>query len=381
MHHRELAALPAALVFACAGIAQDLRLTNAAPLQRTQWVDVALPISDAMPLTTLCRFEPAGFIAMKGADVGQHSTMFHVLATLGAHESTVGHLVPVTSDPAAIPFPTASDWVVDAPLDVFARPAVISGGVEHRLVVYEFTEVEHVPARRVYHLRGRMDATPLVFDEWLYVYAMQDAVRIEVTFTNSDPRTSDLSFDFDMMWIESRELFEVDYRTVLGDVPPSRQLSVPTHQSYGRYIQLLSGNRTLGRSEQMFFSGWMLCSNHSGATPTASSYSAGGITVVQQPGDRIRTLAATRFGPASGVYSGWAGKWLAFGMVPELPVGTVLDGGWGAADASANAFQALLRVPADLYSQRPRGLRRVQGIVGGDRRRPALSPRGRILDL
>src|SRR5262249_50214789 len=133
-------------------------------------------------------------------------------------------------------------------------------------------------------------------------------------------------------------------------------LSVPTHVSYGRYIQLVSGNRTLGHGEQMFFSGWMLCSNHSGAPPTATSYSAGGITVVQQPGDRMRTLAATRLAPAVGVSTGWAGKWLAFGMVPELPVGTRQDGGWGAADASANAFQALLHTPADLYSQRPRGL-------------------------
>jgi hypothetical protein len=210
-----------------------------------------------------------------------------------------------------------------------------------------------------------MDATPLVFDEWLYVYTMQDAVRVEVTFTNSDPRTSELSFDFDMMWLESREVFELDYRTLLGDVPPSRQLSVPTHQSYGRYIQLLSGNRTMGRSEQIFYSGWMLSASHSGAPPTASSYSAGGITVVQQPGERLCTLAATRFGPATGVYTGWAGKWLAFGMVPELPVGSRQDGGWGAADASAGAFQSRLHVGADLYTQRPRGLLLLAGSTGG----------------
>src|SRR2546428_5949987 len=82
--------------------AQEVRITNMAHVPRTQWVDVALPITDAMALPILCRLDPQGFIVWKGADVGQHSTMFHVLASLLPNESIVGHITGVTPSPAAI---------------------------------------------------------------------------------------------------------------------------------------------------------------------------------------------------------------------------------------------------------------------------------------
>ena len=344
--------------------AQEVRITNIANVPRTQWVDVALPITDAMGLPSLCRFDPPGFIALKGNDVGQHSTMFHVLASLEPNQTLVGQLFGVTSDPAAIPPFEMSDWVADDTMGVFARPAVLIGGVEHRLAVSEFVEVEASPARRVFLLRGRIGTTPLVFDEWLYVYAMQDAVRVEVTFTNSDPRTSSLSFDLDMLWLESRELLELDYRKLLGDVPPAQQLLVPTHASYGRYCQILSGRRTLGRGEQMYFSGWVLCSPLPQSPVRASVYHANHTTVVLTPFDRMTTLSAARFGPAVGICSGWAGKWLAFGMVPELPTNARTNNGWDSANASATAFQALLRTSRDLYAERPRGLLARAGSTG-----------------
>src|SRR5258707_3485308 len=105
--------LPAALIVAAFAIgvrAQDLRITNLANVARKQWVDVAVPLSDAAALPALCRVDPMGFIAWKGANVGLHSTLFHVLATLQPRQTVTGNLVgvPTGGDAWAM-----SDWVAD----------------------------------------------------------------------------------------------------------------------------------------------------------------------------------------------------------------------------------------------------------------------------
>src|SRR5262245_36329464 len=88
-------------VFPATSPAQEIRITNVANVPRTQWVDVAVPIADAMTLPRMCRLDPWGFTALKGVDVGQHSTMFHVLASMTPNQTLTGQLVGVTSNPAA----------------------------------------------------------------------------------------------------------------------------------------------------------------------------------------------------------------------------------------------------------------------------------------
>jgi hypothetical protein len=341
--------------------AQDIRITNMAGCARTQWVDVALPVADGAMLPELCRLEPQGFIAWKGAHVGLHSTMFHVLARLSAHESLTGRLVGVSSSAASAPPFSLSDWVDDDSLGVIPVPSLVSGGREHRLVPVFFREVESNPARKVLHQRGRFEGMPLVFDQWLYVYAEQDVVRFESTVTFSDPRTSALTCDVDLLWFETGEPLRVDYASLVGVVGQWRQTSMPWHPSFGRVCTLLSGSRTIGRGEQLSYSGSVLGLPGPGRPLQSTHYSAGGMTTDVTVPERIETLQADL--PALGVCTAWDGRWLAFGVVPEVPDGRA-RGGWDDADASADGFRALAATQRDLYVQRPRGLNRRAGSTG-----------------
>jgi hypothetical protein len=344
--------------------AQNVRITNMSALPRKQWVDVAIPAGDAVYLPLLCRLDPQGWIAVKGSQVGQHSTLFHVLSDLGGCQTVTGHLVAVSGDPNQVPVFAMTDWVADQITALLPTPAVLDrNGLEHRLTGASLTAVENAgPARQVFCLRGRIDGTPLVYESYIYVYSYQDAVKVEMTFTNSDPRTANLSYDFDLMWIESGEFLRVDWLRRLGLPNPVLQNTTPTHPSYGQWVQILSPTRTMGRGEQIHTTGWFLSLPQNPMPLQAMRYSAGGMQMDLAAGERLRTLLAVYDQPAAGVCLDWQGKWLAFGLTPELP--PAAGDGWNDANQSAAAFSSLLQTPADLYSQRPRGLNQAAGTTG-----------------
>ncbi len=354
----------AVAVPACLLPAQQIRITNSASYPRKQWVDVAVPASDAAPLASLCRLDPHGWIAVKGSAIGQHSRLFHVLATLGPGASVTGNLVSVSNDPAQIPARTQSQWVTQAPFGMTPVPVVMdSSGVERRATNLTVSTVEDVcQARRVTRYRGRLAGTPLVFDGIVYVYHQQDVVKVELTFTNSDERYAGMSWDLGGMWIESGEYLAVDWRTRLGLPAPFQQVSSASHPSFLRWVTLLSGPRTMGRNEQIHFTGSYLCLPH-GPPMTNTVVTAGPMSTTITEFDRIGNLIATFLGPVNAIHTGWQGKWLGFGILPELPHGTTA-GGWNAANQSANAFRAMLQYPGDMYVQRPRGLNRNAATTG-----------------
>ncbi|GAB4136350.1 MAG: hypothetical protein Fur0037_00780 [Planctomycetota bacterium] len=370
MRHPVFAAIFAFSALAAAAPAQRIRLTNPASAARTQWIDVAVPKADAASLPLLCRLAPQGFPVLKGSDVGLHSTMFHVLASLAPHQSIAGNLVPVSNAPGSFDAFSLSDWIADSATGVIPVPSLVdSSGVEHPFAASLSEVAEDVTAaRRVLHLRGRMGSTPIFCDIYLYVYACQDVVRVECTFTNSDPATSELSFHLGALWIETGEHLQIDYRNRLGLVPPVRQMAAPWHPSYGKSVQIVSGPRVLGRGEQIFVSGSILCMPAQGrpALPLlfrAASGTAAPGSILITPAERIETLMAAYDKPAFGVCLDWQGKWLAFGFTPELPAGATAYG-WDDANASWSSFLGLLSQAGDLYDQRPRGLNRHAANTG-----------------
>lgn len=346
-------------------LAQDVRLSNPANTTRKQWVDVALPQTDAASLPQLCRLDPQGFTVLKGCNVGVHSTMFHVLADIGAHQSITGRIVGVSNASTARDAWRTSDWVGDSTPDVLPLPALLDQqGVEHRLQPGSFDVIEDLsPARRVFHLHGRMQGTPLVYDSYIYVYSCQDVVRIECTFTNSDPATPDLSFYFSALWLESGEYLRIDYLKRLGLIEPIHQLQVPSHPSYDKFVQLLSPARVLGRGEQIHVSGSMLCLPAQGRPLVPQVYHSQTGSTSISVADRISTLFAAYEQPPVGVYLGWQGKWLAYGLTPEMPT-TAGNQGWTESNNSWNGFQSLMQQSADLYTQRPLGLNRHASNTG-----------------
>jgi hypothetical protein len=203
-----------------------------------------------------------------------------------------------------------------------------------------------------------------VFDEWVYVYSKQDVVPVEMTITFSDPRCSDLSYAFDVAWLETGEMMEMDFDSLVGMGHRARQTSLPWHPSYGRWMQVVCSRRTMGRGEQLFFSGRVLAFAKPGRPIEPLVYSSNQTTVVTSPADRLATLRAAALGPVVGVCTGWQGRWLAFGAVPAVPDGSA-NGGWDDADGSAAAFRNLRGATRDLYAQRPRGLLRRAGSTGG----------------
>lgn len=358
-----LPAASAVLFLVPSAPAQDVRIINSANVARKQWVDIAVPVTDGLALPDFCTLEPQGFPVWKGRHVGLHSTMFHAYVAIGANRMLEGRLVGRSLAPHEVPAFGMSDWIADDTVGVIPKPAVFSGGREHRLGPVSFARIESGPARQVFHLRGRINGTPLAFEEWLYVYSHQDVVEFEMTLTNSDPRTPELTFQFDLAWMETREFPQFDFRTGQGMFAPKFQTAIVPHPSYGHWVQALSGPRVMGRGEQLFFSGSILCQAAPGRTLEPMSYQAGSAQVHLSVADRGATLLATARGSLDAVWTDWDGKWLAFGMVPELPAGA-RNGGWDEANASASAFRSLMLSPHDLYDQRPRGLLQRAGSTG-----------------
>lgn len=341
--------------------AQSVRITNLADLPRTQWVDFTLPLGDAAQLPALCSWN--GFVCVKGAAVGQHSQLFHTFATLAANESTLAPVVAVSGDPAQLPPYVPSGWIEDNTVGVIPRVRVLKNGVERRLESVQFAQVEDNRARRVFHLRARLEGTPLVVDEWLYLYSAQDVVQFETTITFSDPRTPDLSYDLEALWLEAGEYVTVDYEHPQGAGAPVRQDFWPWHASFGNWLQLLSGRRTMGRGEQLVFRGKVMAVPEPGRPVDTILYPFGARPLALTPEVRATNFLAETRGPALGVATNWDGKWLAFGLVPEVPAGQA-NGGWTAANASASSFRGLLATTRDYYAARPRGLVPLAGSTG-----------------
>ncbi|MCR9245966.1 MAG: hypothetical protein NXI31_13115 [bacterium] len=363
--------LVAVLAFVGAPAAQDVVLQNLASVARKSWVDVAVPAVDAVNLPRLCRFvaqagPSTGWLAYRGKEVGQHSVMFHVLADLGPNQRVSGRFVPVTNDPTQLPPWYMSDWVADDTYGVLPLPVVLDvDGIEHRLDRPSFELVEDVsPARRVFRLSGRVGSSPIVFEAYLYVYVGQDSVDMECTFTCSDPRMTGMSFDFNAIWLESGEFPHLDYRTRLGVPRAVIQNHSPSHPSYGRWVQLVRGGDSLGRGEGIFLTGAMQCFVAPGRPHSPLSYGSHGMGQDWSVADRVDALFARGDKPTVGVWQDWDDKWLAFGMVPEVPVPFRNDGGTTDSNAQWAWFQALMRQPADLFADRPRGLHKYAGSSG-----------------
>lgn len=346
--------------------AQDLTLHNLADLPRKHWVDVAVPAVDAANLPRICRVDPHGWLALRGSAVGEHSVLYHVLAQLGARQRVTGTLTPVSNNALDLPPWQMSDWVADDTSAMLPMPVVLdTDGREHRLTQPRFDVVEDVsPARRVFHLWGRVGDSPFVFDAYIYVYSMQDSAEIECTLTCADPRLPTMNYGFVGIWLESGEYFDLDFRRRFNLPAPEFQNFAPQHASYGNWVQLIRGADVVRRGEGIYLTGAMQGFIGPGRTPAPSFYGTLGLGLQWSVADRVNALYARGEAPSTGAWLDWQDKWLAFGRTPEVPGPAQPTNGWADANKQWAWFLGLLQQPADLFADRPRGLHMFAGSTG-----------------
>lgn len=340
-------------------VSLPVRLTNLAPAPRTQWVDVAVPKADGDALPRVCRVTPYGWIAIKGEDVGIHSTLFHVLARTTGSDSRAGTLQPAAQAP--IPPFRLSRWIDDNLNRVFPRPFAYTAHGATEPLIGETTElVSSNEVRQVWRHRGRIRNTPLRWESHLYMYTEQDTIRFECTITNCDLNSPSLTYRINQLWLEGGEYIGLDYRTRLGIGEP---FATPASGSTpAGWTQWLSGARDLGRGESLYFTGHVLPLPDGGYQPRGWIYRVGNTQRVVNIQHRLESIGASLQGPLVGVSHDWEGKWLAFGHPPEIPHGH--GNGWAEADARHAAFMTQLSWRGDLYDNRPLGLNKHARTTG-----------------
>jgi hypothetical protein len=138
-------------------------------------------------------------------------------------------------------------------------------------------------------------------------------------------------------------------------------MPVPVQDKDGSWVQIISGPRSLDDSQQIDFSGWLLCLPSDHSTVNWLDY---------ETAARLNTmLAQIEFpgfyrGPVVGHSLNWDGHWQAFGPVPSLPVAPHPQMPITAESMRAD-FEAYLATPGDIYDVRPGSSVKAPSQTGG----------------
>jgi hypothetical protein len=200
---------------------------------------------------------------------------------------------------------SASTWVADEPSALEPQPVIKRYGADPiapDLVHKQLDLIENNAVRQVWHLRARLGDTMLVFDAYVYIYSGQDAVRLEGTFTNSDPTKKELNEEFEYLGVQTGEYFVLDYR---------EHYNLPPLMGAKPWLQAVADRRVLADAQQIRFSGWMLC------LPKRQPID------VLNPSDLLRLDSLRAYIQRGAVYGigdfHSTPRWLAFKVAPKIP--------------------------------------------------------------
>lgn len=348
---------------------QTFVVENRTEFARDSWITAAVPIDVAVPAAAALDGAPGRVV--RGRTVGRHSRLVHLRVEMPPRSRQT---VRVGGERAVDHF-YASDWVADNLFDLVPTVCARVSGITYRMEMPSVALLEAGPARQVFHLRARVGGTMLVADSWLYVYAGQDVVHVELRVTQSDPRRLDLNQPVDLLWVETGEFLRIRHAHRVGVVEPFRLGN--------RWVTLLGGPLLLGDGQSMPFWGSMLClpaSPAPGHAPRAEAPSApavptdfAAVLADAAPAEeaatdgagssRLDSLLAENFMAALGCAEAgtWSQRWGPFRSVPQTPVGT---------DAAATVAARWLAEttqtwnPGGMFDTRAYGLAKHTGQTG-----------------
>ncbi len=287
-----------------------IKVSNGSGRAMRQWVDIGVPtdIFEASGARWFKTNDLPEHYAIKGEQIGD-VTMMHVLMTMQPHESPrETELVPTKRAPIMGFIP--SPWVTDDVPALLPKPlvqTVMNGDVlsDPEPNTESIDLLEDGPARQVWRRRMRIKDTLLVFDAYYYIYSWQEAVRVEFTFTNSDPRTTDLSQSVFNLGIATGEYFELDWRRHFGVKPP--------HRVNNEWWQMLPvpQSRAVDDAQQLSYTGWLLCVPQDGSVihPDSGRRINNLLAYIDNGEDRGRGMF--------GLFTDWAGHYGAYAATPR----------------------------------------------------------------
>jgi hypothetical protein len=332
-----------------------IKVHNPSDVERKAWVDIPTQYDANMPKRWEFADGRPGII-VKGEDIGDQTTMLHAYVKLGPKETFDLQIVPVaTPDIQPLPFQMSS-WIGDdqGVKDYFPKILIKRPGQPGALSDLEapvFSQVEDNEARKVFHLNGRVPESMLVFDGYYYVYNGQDAIRFEGTFTNSDPRKSDIDEHIQHIGFVLREFFAMEHREHFGCYYPWRSPDGNYH------IVVAAGDRVLADRQQIPFYGWVLAGPADQNNVDLHSV---------ETRERLSWLSAysARFWGDGYDHDGGEpvgiGEYTDWGPFYRLPLAPQ-DRGHG---RLARYFAEVTEGRRDLYDQRPMGLAKAAGQTG-----------------
>lgn len=321
--------------------AQRIKFANISPDQQFGWATVTVPHS-ASPAEFMT-FGDQRWPVVRGKEVGTHGwEMLVWLGMIGGKATVEGDLFPW---PAPV-----DEEAVDAstnPFDFALSPWVRMGKIQPR-VIWKVGEESHVPkvnvlgivesnaARQVWRLRS-VPWKGLVWEGWAYVYSVTERVDWEWTLTWSD-RSPEYAIDGVSAMITWDHEVQIDFAKRIG-------VREQKWMQNGKWITNLLYNTRMGDAEQYKYRASMYCTDP-------------GSTFDPWRAFRLANLAAARKGPVRGVCLDWDGKWLAFGVTPDVP------NQYTSADNTHAAFMASMAGSGSMFDLRPLGTLKLAGSAG-----------------
>jgi hypothetical protein len=334
---------------------------NRTDQKRRGWVDVAVPYwhhKDDEPNARYRLTSKPRWPIVRGPHVGTWSTLLHVYGEWFPGETVSGSLSTSPDGPWDVPF-FSTDWVVDHLDDLIPIPMIQleeDGEIIQGTDFFNIELVEESPIRQVWRGHGRMTGTMLCFRAWVYIYAGQDPIRVEYEFTNSDPRSTEITQHFQNLGIKTGEFFEMDFRDYWG-------LPYPVQDVDGKWVQIVTGPKKLDDPQQVAFTGWMLClprdrSKIDPREPETAQRIANLVAHLQLPGK-----VDDKRGPLYAMCTSWDGHWGPFGVLPEFPT-TPHPGIPMTPQLMVGRWLGYLENRGDIFDQRPGNLAKSAGQTG-----------------
>lgn len=189
--------------------------------------------------------------AVRGRTVGDHTTIYHVLAQLAEGERVTGTLRAPAAQPSPAPEFQAHPWVSDDIGELIPTIIVRKDGVDHRSdVIAELKPLDSSPAHQRWYVRKLIPALGMVFEWWADIHHLDPVMECWGRLTWSQRSNPAMNLQVDAVLLEAGELF-MDY------FAKAKGFSQPVAVDRNWHV-LVSGPRGFTDGSGIHFAGQML---------------------------------------------------------------------------------------------------------------------------